>query len=57
MTELETINLCLENLESASKLLELEVISSQQREAMIPLSKTWLDATIAPFVKKGKEPP
>lgn len=55
MTELETIHLCLENLESASKLLELGIIDSEQCEAVIALSKTWLDAAIAPLAKKVKE--
>ncbi len=57
VTELETIHLCLDNLESASKLLELGVISSEESEAVIHVSKTWLDAAIAPFAKKVKEPP
>jgi hypothetical protein len=56
MTDLEMIRLCLDCLESATKLLQLGVISAGESEAVINLSRRWLDATIAPALRREKEP-
>lgn len=53
MSELETVCRCLDALERASKLLELGIISPEECEAVIHLSKTWLDAAIAPAMRSG----
>ena len=55
MSDLETMCFCLQNLESAYKLLELGVISFEDCEAVVHFSKTWHDATIAPSTKRVKE--
>lgn len=53
MNDLEAIRLCLDNIESAHKLLALGAISPGESEAVIHISRRWLDAVIAPAMKSG----
>ncbi len=53
MSELEALCHCLDALEKANKLLDLGAISPEEYAAVIHISRTWLDAVIAPAMKSG----